>query len=82
MAVCVDELKPRTGWRYKRSCHMFADSVDELHGIAEQIGLKREWFQDTRYPHYDLTAGKRKQAIKAGAGEVKLREYIRMKRGA
>jgi Protein of unknown function (DUF4031) len=49
-------------------CHMIADTLAELHFFATiQIGLKRSWFQDKRTPHYDLTAGKRAQAIKKGA---------------
>jgi hypothetical protein len=50
-------------------CHMFADKADcpELHVIAGKIGMRREWFQGD---HYDLTPGRRKQAVKAGAIEV------------
>jgi hypothetical protein len=37
--------------------HLVSDqSIDELHRFANsrRIGLKREWFQDHRYPHYDV----------------------------
>jgi hypothetical protein len=37
--------------------HLVSDlSLDELHKFANspRIGLKREWFQDRRYPHYDV----------------------------
>lgn len=78
MSVYVDELKHQH-WRYGCSCHLFADTVHELHGFAASIGLKREWFQDTKHPHYDLTVGKRKQAIIAGADVITAREYIKMK---
>ena len=46
--------------------------LDDLHAFAASIGLKRSWFQDKPdgLPHYDLTAGKRRQAITAGAQEV------------
>lgn len=27
------------------SCHMMADTLDELHAMAVKIGLKRAWFQ-------------------------------------
>lgn len=56
---------------YKYASHLFADSVEELHDFAGRIGLKREWFQNhQRLPHYDITANKRRQAIKNGAIEV------------
>lgn len=53
-------------------CHMVADSVDELHEMADQIGINRKWFQNKnkRYPHYDISKSKRKIAIEFGAIEV------------
>lgn len=70
----VDRMQPcipNKNWRYRQACHLFADTDDELHTFAESIGLKRAWFQigGGRYTlhHYDLTAGKQKQAIRAGA---------------
>ena len=57
-------------WKGKKWCHLFADSVDELHGFAEKMGLKRGWFQDKRVPHYDLTESKRSIALKQGAIEA------------
>ena len=57
-------------WPYREFCHLTADTIRELHDMAERIGLKREWFQPHRsYPHYDLTKNKRTQAVKAGAIE-------------
>lgn len=74
MSVYVDRLSsclPNKKWRWKESCHLFADSVSELHIFAEQIGLKRSWFQNCSIlSHYDLTKNKRKQAIRAGAIEI------------
>lgn len=58
-------------WKYDESCHLFADTQEELHTFAQKIGLKREWFQDhDLLAHYDLTKSKRAQAVKAGAKEV------------
>lgn len=58
-------------WPYRFAAHLFADSVEELHAFSESIGLRREWFQNhKRLPHYDVTANKRREAIKAGAVEV------------
>lgn len=47
--------------------HMFADTEDELHAMAEKVGLRRAWFQSHRTPHYDLCQQKRKMAIDLGA---------------
>ena len=47
--------------------HLTADTIEELHRFAVKIGLRRSWFQDDGiHPHYDLTAGKRWQAIRTG----------------
>lgn len=58
-------------WRYNQACHLFCDkpeSLDDLHKLAQRIGLQRSWFQgDSVLPHYDLTASKQTKAIKAGA---------------
>lgn len=78
MPVYVDPLfncrpfaKPGSVFaRVGRSCHMLADSDEELHALAEAIGLKREWHQPSppsSQSHYDLTPSKREAAIKAGA---------------
>src|SRR6266568_918702 len=68
--VYVDELSIWVGdkspscFRNKPSCHMYADSLDELHDMAVKIGLQKYWFQDKKHlPHYDLTPSKRKLAI-------------------
>jgi len=72
VAVYVDRLrkcKPNKKWRWTESCHLFAGSLEELHNFAASLGLKREYFQNTRIPHYDLTKGKRMLAIRLGAKE-------------
>lgn len=51
-------------------CHMMADSISELHEMAEKIGLKREWYRPKSSPHYDLSISKRRVAIKLGAIEA------------
>jgi Protein of unknown function (DUF4031) len=66
--------------------HLFADTQDELHQFATgQLGLKRSCFQtghrrgDGRpspHWHYDLTAGKRQQAIRLGAVPVSWRKAV------
>jgi hypothetical protein len=80
MTIYVDSLES-WGWRIRgrtvQSCHMFTDSVDieELHAFAEQVGMRRAWFQPHRVaPHYDLTSSRRTLAVKAGAVEVGRRD--------
>jgi hypothetical protein len=47
-------------WHRGPSCHLIADSVAELIAFAEQIGLRRDWFQPKSSPHFDLTAAGRR----------------------
>ena len=51
-------------------CHMLADSLDELHAMADRIGMKRKWFQNKGVPHYDLSKSKRELAVRYGAVEL------------
>jgi hypothetical protein len=51
-------------------CHMFADTLAELHAMAERIGMRRAWFQPLSFPHYDVAQGRRAQALTFGAVEV------------
>ena len=51
-------------------CHMVADTLDELHEMADKIGMRREWFQNKRLPHYDVCKSRRKLAIERGAVEA------------
>lgn len=92
-AVMVDDLRvwvatnpaarvvgERNGHRW---CHLWVEPGNEatLHAFARKIGLKREWFQGSaRFPHYDLTPGKREAALAAGAVITPLREWIEHQR--
>jgi len=59
-------------------CHMWADTLDELHVMAAKLGLKQTWFQNhSKLPHYDLTPGKRYIALAAGAIEKSLIDHFR-----
>jgi hypothetical protein len=77
MTVYVDEIRvwPTTIRCFRAgSCHMTADTLEELHAIARRIGLRREWFQSKSLtPHYDLTPKKREAALAAGAAFVPAR---------
>jgi len=59
-------------------CHMWADTLDELHEMADKIGMKRAWFQNkSTLPHYDLVPSKRVLALCNGAKEKSLFDHFR-----
>lgn len=67
MAVYVDELRecgPVPTFPYKYGCHMLADTRQELHAMADRLGLARSWQHDN---HFDITAPKRAMAKRFGA---------------
>lgn len=80
MAVYVDDLIaciPNANWRWSKSCHLIADTLDELHAFALSIGMRRAWFQGSnRLPHYDLNENRRRIAIKAGAIELDRHGFV------
>lgn len=56
---------------------MVADSYSELHEMAYKLGLKLVWFQvKSRWPHYDISKGKRRMAVRLGAIEADERKII------
>jgi hypothetical protein len=65
VAIYVDDAHiPSRGRRWS---HLVADTPEELHGAAEQLGLRREWAQDKgRTLHYDLPEELRERAIADG----------------
>lgn len=76
MAVYVDmeiSWPWQKNWPYGKVSHLYADMPEQLHKFAiEILGLKREWCSDHTQPdsrllHYDLSPGKRKQALANGA---------------
>lgn len=69
MTVYVDQARNTFG-RMVMS-HMIADTLPELHAMAERIGMKRAWFQGrASFPHYDVAQGRKAAALAAGAIEV------------
>lgn len=68
MAVYVDGERNRFGRMVM--CHMFADSLAELHAMADAIGMDRNWFQPLSFPHYDVSLSRRARAVELGAVEV------------
>jgi hypothetical protein len=72
VVVLVDEaIWPHRGRLW---CHLVSDaSYDELHEIAERLGIPRRGFQGD---HYDLPEELRDRAIALGAIPVPGRELI------
>ncbi|MBZ9847169.1 DUF4031 domain-containing protein [Mesorhizobium sp. CA14] len=74
MTVYVDRPRWRLGRRMM--CHMAADSLAELHAMAEAVGVRR-FFQDKPgRPHYDLSKATRARAVALGAVEVSSRALV------
>ena len=74
MAVYIDNASLAFG-RMKMS-HMVADTPDELHAMADRIGIARRWYQTpdgpkrASFPHYDVSKAYREKALGAGAVAV------------
>ncbi|HEX6935696.1 MAG TPA: DUF4031 domain-containing protein [Actinomycetes bacterium] len=72
MAVLIDH--PIWPFRGRLWCHMVSDtSYDELHEVAQAMGIPRPGFQGD---HYDVPAEMRDAAIALGAQPVTGRELI------
>ena len=68
MTVYVDDAI----WPFRDMlmCHMVADTLEELHAMANEIGMKRAAFQDApkaSHPHYDVSQERRALALELGA---------------
>lgn len=79
MTVYVDPAV----WPFGRMlmCHMWADSLDELHAMVDRIGVQRKWIQGhptlslpqarkASWVHFDISKAKRDLAVAAGAVET------------
>ncbi|RAI45276.1 DUF4031 domain-containing protein [Rhodoplanes roseus] len=68
MTVYVDDVQHRFGQMIM--CHMWADTEDELHAMADGLGIARRWFQQppkASWRHYDISLGKKRLALRRGA---------------
>lgn len=74
MAVYVDSARNKYGRMVM--CHMVADTLDELHDMAERIGMRRGWFQPLSSPHYDVSLSRRKIVVQYGGIEIDRRELV------
>ena len=81
MAVYVDDMNAPYG--RMKMCHMLADTDEELHAMAERIGVARKWWQSpekTSGSHYDIALSKKALALAAGAIPITYRQAGAMNR--
>lgn len=75
MTCYVDTVRhyPEAGLRFTDFCHLLADTPDELHAMAQALGLPRRIYQDHPWRwHYDLPAHLRDAAIALGAQSIEM----------
>lgn len=68
-------------WRYgyMLMSHMAATTLEELHQMADKLGIDRKHFQDKPgQPHYDICQTRKALAIDYGAVLVKDSEIINL----
>jgi hypothetical protein len=84
----VDAVRayPDAGLRFTHYCHLLADTRDELHAMADSLGIPRRAFQDHPWRwHHDLPAHLRPRAVELGATEIGMHEVgalLRARRAA
>lgn len=77
MSVYVDKAANKYG--RMKMCHMLADTQEELHEMADKIGIKRKWYQGkASTPHYDICKAKRVLAVENGAIEADMRKVVKI----
>lgn len=78
MPVYIDDMHETDlgMFRGMRMSHMIADTVEELHAMADALGIERRHFQGD---HYDVAKSKRRKALKYhGARAISMRECAAM----
>jgi hypothetical protein len=77
VACYVDAVRsyPSAGLRFVDYCHLLADTREELHAMADELGIPRRFFQEHPWRwHHDLPAHLRPRAVALGAREVTMHE--------
>ena len=77
MACYVDTVRsyPNAGLRFTEFCHLLADTRDELHDMADALGIPRRFFQEHPWRwHHDLPEHLRPRAVELGAVEMDIHE--------
>lgn len=79
MSVYVDDME--APFRGMIMCHMIADTTDELLAMADRIGVLRRWIQypGTWHEHFDISKGKRAEAVRNGAVQITWRQCAAMR---
>jgi AraC-like DNA-binding protein len=73
LTIYVDQY-PWSDGKWGDGGHMLGTDLDELHAFAQQLGLRRSYFQRKRLAHYDLTRSKRAMALELDATEIGMGE--------
>lgn len=78
MTVYVDDMD--ASYRGMKMSHMLADTDEELHAMADKIGVNRKWHQSppAHDSHYDIALSKKALALHHGAIQVTLRQLAMM----
>jgi hypothetical protein len=77
VACYVDTVRsyPQAGLRFTEFCHLLADTREELHAMADALGIPRRFFQEHPWRwHHDLPEHLRRSAVELGAVEITMHE--------
>ncbi len=74
MSVYVDNARNKYGRMFMS--HMMADTLEELHTMALEIGVAQKHFQDGKRPHYDICQRMKVRAVLKGAKQITSRQMI------
>lgn len=62
---------------YTDKIHLVADTLEELHIFAANIGLKKEWFQHhKKHPHYDIWGTLLKKALESDVMVISSKDLV------